>query len=594
MTGIEPSVDAIIASLRNVDAVDENTEKLKGLGKKAVPRLLEYLASGDHQDRSLALYALQFCWGAEALTIVARILADESLEFRRMAAIVIDRHEGRERVARLCETLVDDPNPEVARFAFEHSEFMFPDVERARRALRSRALQPRISKYLARYYSSELSPATRMLLDDDDIEIARAAISGLINQNDVTQTTQARMRTALSHDSGLCRDAAAEYFAWHGTAADSLILEAAAAQEPDAYARASMRDAICAIERRGEPGGGGGRLAEDRITLHPAGAEYQRAIECLKTRGRAGRDQAFEIYCSTELLDPRWFFQGKGPKPEHQAVAHARFELQGRLFAFPWRASRDRSHSARAYKGPVASEFVAPVRDYPDPDRGGFGVRTAGTNRAFRSIVHVGDDVGWHRDHLSVLAFTHGVVRLVVREASWGHLVILEHIAALDSLPLKKSEVVRFAKTLEEPIMDSTGNVTFCSLYAHLGPFIRVRPGNRVLCGQKIATIGRSLTLENGGYPAHLHFGLHLGPYRQRQRPGANTDIDYRGKRYKGTVTAADPKQTQATIRYRGDAEFAVVRPSQWECGYIARWYWNSKKHGWLDPAAFLSATFGA
>src|SRR6185295_7943765 len=43
----------------------------------------------------------------------------------------------------------------------------------------------------------------------------------------------------------------------------------------------------------------------------------------------------------------------------------------------------------------------------------------------------------------------------------------------------------------------------------------RVSVGERVTRGQLIGRIGADKSEENGRYPAHLHFGLHRGPYLQ-------------------------------------------------------------------------------
>jgi hypothetical protein len=42
-----------------------------------------------------------------------------------------------------------------------------------------------------------------------------------------------------------------------------------------------------------------------------------------------------------------------------------------------------------------------------------------------------------------------------------------------------------------------------------------VKAGERVTRGQRIGSIGAHRSEENGKYPAHLHFGLHKGPYLQ-------------------------------------------------------------------------------
>ncbi|MBU4201472.1 MAG: M23 family metallopeptidase [Verrucomicrobia bacterium] len=52
-----------------------------------------------------------------------------------------------------------------------------------------------------------------------------------------------------------------------------------------------------------------------------------------------------------------------------------------------------------------------------------------------------------------------------------------------------------------------------CSFYVHLGNDRKVKVGDNVVQGQVIGCIGKDKSEENGRYPAHLHFGVHKGPY---------------------------------------------------------------------------------
>jgi len=72
-----------------------------------------------------------------------------------------------------------------------------------------------------------------------------------------------------------------------------------------------------------------------------------------------------------------------------------------------------------------------------------------------------------------------------------------------------------------------------------------VRPGEIVEAGQKLGAIGRCNSVDNGGYGAHLHFGIHKGPYA----------IDWR-----------------------------------WVCGYVDPLLFKNGEHGWLDPQNFLQS----
>src|SRR4029077_9112778 len=84
-----------------------------------------------------------------------------------------------------------------------------------------------------------------------------------------------------------------------------------------------------------------------------------------------------------------------------------------------------------------------------------------------------------------------------------------------------------------------SGGKPFCSLYGHLSPMIHVRPGDVVEAGQQLGAIGRGFSVDNGGYFAHLHFGIHRGRYATETR---------------------------------------------WVCGYVSPQAFASGAHTWLDP----------
>ncbi|MBI3829010.1 MAG: peptidoglycan DD-metalloendopeptidase family protein [Planctomycetes bacterium] len=164
----------------------------------------------------------------------------------------------------------------------------------------------------------------------------------------------------------------------------------------------------------------------------------------------------------------------------------------------------------------MAGKWVTPVRDYYDPGRTSYGFSVTKDFTAFVGSVHIGDDAGWNKELRTVVAVAPGVVRSVQHIFSWGFIVVIEH-------------------------KDAKGE-PFCSLYAHLSPMLHVKPGERVEGGQKIASIGRSHTVDNGGYHAHVHVGLHHGEYNE----------------------------------------------GNWVHGYISLKSWQDGLHDWMDPQKFL------
>jgi murein DD-endopeptidase MepM/ murein hydrolase activator NlpD len=135
--------------------------------------------------------------------------------------------------------------------------------------------------------------------------------------------------------------------------------------------------------------------------------------------------------------------------------------------------------------------------------RGNFGVLIRRGSAAFVGSYHLGEDI-WLPGGTPVRSIGDGVVKYSDFSPTWtdsggrihwnlGNVVVIEH-------------------TLD-PAEDGLKHV--CSLYVHLGADRRVKPGDRVRGAQRIGTIGRDRSDENGRYPAHLHFGIHKGPYVQ-------------------------------------------------------------------------------
>ncbi|MBF0189425.1 MAG: hypothetical protein HQL50_15990, partial [Magnetococcales bacterium] len=105
--------------------------------------------------------------------------------------------------------------------------------------------------------------------------------------------------------------------------------------------------------------------------------------------------------------------------------------------------------------------------------------------------------------------------------------------------------------------------------------------------GTKIGALGRSYTWENGGYGAHLHLGLHDGPYLQVPHIGRIMDLRFRGRMRRGVVVHADQNRTHLRI-HEGYGTRIVHKATTWVTGYISHHAWESHDHGWLSPQPFL------
>lgn len=166
-------------------------------------------------------------------------------------------------------------------------------------------------------------------------------------------------------------------------------------------------------------------------------------------------------------------------------------------------------YDAKTLEYPRASGFDWPISWYEDSlfipfPRSSFGGKSG----------HAGEDMAWFREGCSVYAVADGLVRLVQGAGgNWGFFVLIEH-------RLENGEYV-------------------CSVYGHLSFDLLVKPGDIVKRGQRIGTVGLSCSVENGGYGAHLHFGLANGPFRKPRgiyKDGSALNLTIAGKRVRAPV----------------------------------------------------------
>lgn len=134
---------------------------------------------------------------------------------------------------------------------------------------------------------------------------------------------------------------------------------------------------------------------------------------------------------------------------------------------------------------------------------GNFGSLITRKESPFAGTFHLAEDV-WLPAGTAVRSIADGVVRYSDFSPSWkdqrgrmhwnlGNVIVIEHEL--------------------NPKVDDLQHV--CSVYVHLGAERKVKVGDVVRRGDTIGAIGRDKSEENGLYPAHLHFGLHKGPYFQ-------------------------------------------------------------------------------
>ena len=498
---LDAKIDSLVKSLGRVSSRKAARSELNAIGAAAIPRLVLHVKGSSHVMRVMALSGLQTCWSPEATDAVVAALSDRNKTVRNMAHSVLKLNLSGPELSAAMSKRADSRSVLVAGPALESADRAAPDAERMARALGRSGMWKYLDRALPRYHSSALTPATRTMLGRGAIEQKITAICSLIHQQDNSQKTRAGIAKRLRLGSPRLREMAAEYMRWHGEAKDIAALASSLNRELDAYCRAAKQEAIEAIVRRAEvfkdaPGGSSPKWPDE-----PVGA-YRSAIDLLKKHPtRSARESVLKLLASAEPFEPLYYYKGSaGASPRDRNSA--RLELLNLAAGYPAvrqdslrRVGSSRRSATRPATRPAAMMLMAPVRDFFDPRRRSFGVFVSAGKGPFSGTHHVGDDVAWHRPQSTVVAIGDGQVKIAsVGVPSWGGFVVIEHTG------------------------DKGG--PFCSLYAHLGPLVCVRPGQRVKRGRMIGALGRAYTWTNGGYGTHLHFGIVKGPFSSSRFTG--------------------------------------------------------------------------
>lgn len=475
-------------------------EEFDRLGASATPRLAEHVLGGDRNKRLVAIVCLQFCWSDVARDALVKVIPDADTQSRELAFQVLGRHESGERLAETLSPLIESRDHRIAGPAIQYTLRTVPDKDLLKQAMEDRRLIPYVSEVLPRYYGSDLSDATRGLARKAKIKDRANLIIALIHQQDERAETRKLVASNLSRGPAMLHDRAAEYLRYHGTTEDLAVLQAALDREREVYAKASIQAAIDAINKRAKRFDKPGEAQQADYPDDPAQA-YRQAYETLGLAyTQANRAAAIKLLADAEPYEPYLRFGLTQPTDASRSRITERLILQVLTSGYTIQGVSligDRAVAAQddapMPEDLVTASLIPPVRDYFDSKRKSFGIHTGNTAGPFSNRHHMGDDVAWGLEHESIVAIGDGIVRrVVIGQSSWGGLVIVEHRDA-------------------EAVM-------FCSLYSHLGPLIAVREGDSIKQGQKIGSLGRTHTWEGGGYRAHLHFGIHEGPYTQEQR----------------------------------------------------------------------------
>ena len=232
-------------------------------------------------------------------------------------------------------------------------------------------------------------------------------------------------------------------------------------------------------------------------------------------------------------------------------------------WAWTWKGktSFNRYEAGAIEDMPVAKRFAYPIARYKEDLFAGYP-----RNSFAAGGTHAGEDCAWFRDGCGYYAIADGVVRMVQGAGGdWGFLVVTEHK------------------------LEDGSYVT--AVYGHCMFDVLVKPGDIIRCGQRIASQGLSCSVENGGYGAHIHFGLGAGPFRRpdglaqgEPAPDGGTIVRFGyaegGSGWPLTTMVVRQKDgTEETITLEKQG---VAREIRWLQAYIA------KCRGWLNPQTWL------
>jgi murein DD-endopeptidase MepM/ murein hydrolase activator NlpD len=489
---LDAKIDSLLKLLGSASTRKAAREQLNAIGQPAIPRLIKHVKGRSMVMRALALSALQRCWSPDALDAVTGALSDRNKTVRDVAHSVLRRNLSKAELAAVTRKLADSRNVLVAGPALQSVDAAAPDAERMGRALLKSGMWKYLDRVLPRYHDPALTPATRKMLDRAAVAEKTTALCALIHQQDNSPETRVKIGKRLRLGTPQLRAMAAEYMRWHGGEKDLVALKNARKTERDIYCQAALDEAVNAINMRREAFKDGPEIPAPKWPDEPAGA-YRAAIDWLKKHPtKSARESVVKLLASAESFEPLHDYKERfsGGSASRNS---ARCELLMLVSGYP--AVRRgmaylRAPTTRAASQPSAMKLIGPVRDYLDPKRKSFGFMVGGGKGVFSHTHHVGDDVAWYRPQATVVAIGPGRVKIASAGVlSWGGLVVIEHTGDKDG--------------------------PFCSLYGHLGPLVCVRAGQKVRRGQKIASLGRCYTWANGGYRAHLHFGIRKGSFRR-------------------------------------------------------------------------------
>jgi len=251
--------------------------------------------------------------------------------------------------------------------------------------------------------------------------------------------------------------------------------------------------------------------------------------------------------------------------------------------------------------------FAWPCDDYVANVHGrSFGVHVTRKGSPFTGSWHLAEDV-WKPPGTEVRAIADGVVRYSAFSPTWtdddgfthwnlGNVIVIEH--ALEPPVVRKER---------EPL------TAMCSFYVHLAADRRVQVGDEVQRGQPIGRIGKDKSEENGRYPAHLHFGLHEGPYVQIP-PSLVRELEEAARSKEGLRFGPAVLRGELDIRMAGETGVLITAKESGESavlsllvgstapkdappdimGWCEGYGEKATLEEWIEPSRFLKSRVGS
>lgn len=272
-------------------------------------------------------------------------------------------------------------------------------------------------------------------------------------------------------------------------------------------------------------------------------------------------------------------------------------EIKGRYFFNRSAATQFCPPIRTAFADAASTTTRAPNgRPFNQHPNGGYGLALMEVQG--QSLLHTGADLGWFRQGEPVFAIADGVVRL--SQPAMRAMAAQRGVRIRARGPVDYGNII----VIEHQLSETESCLT---LYAHLGDDRLVSPGDLVMAGQQIGTIGRDSPLVNGGYKPHLHFGVRTGAWLppgrrvlQLQFNGEPTEVrllELGEDRARVALTPDVPGAFEMSLR---DGDTLKFTPAEEGGHFLPAWYlyhapppthfagYAPDLEGWRDPLAFL------